>query len=90
MDKVQEDRLTDALVDTASMYTLSKTTFLVRTKNVVQHGESLRCSPDTSMFVALSVKKSTGRRYLLFGSRISAPEKPSHHACPFPFITPEP
>jgi len=32
----------DALVDTASMYTSSKTTFFVRTKNVVQHGESLR------------------------------------------------
>lgn len=55
------EQLTEAFVETASMYTLSKTTFLVRTKKVVQHGESLRCNPFTSILVALSVKNKIGR-----------------------------
>ena len=53
--------LTDALVETAEMYTSSNTMFLERTKKLVQHGESFWCSPLNSTLVALSVRNRIGR-----------------------------
>jgi hypothetical protein len=54
-------QLTEALLLKASMYTLSKETSLVRTKNVVQQGLFKKVIPSTSTLVALSVKKRIGR-----------------------------